>query len=148
MKANARQGFSISAVTYLSKMGIALVMLAILNGGCGAGGEPDLRRFTPTATTARKSLEQALTAWQRGEPSAQKGAGSRVVQFVDSTRRPGQTLVSYEILSELTGETPKRFAVRLKLENPTQELETRYVVVGQDPIWVFHEDDFARNQGM
>jgi hypothetical protein len=38
--------------------------------------------------------------------------------------------------------------MRLKLENPTQEIETLYVVVGRDPIWVFGEEDYLQSKGM
>jgi hypothetical protein len=124
-----------------------VVIVPLLSGGCG-GREAELSRFSPSASKARESLDLALTAWQRGELSGKKGEGTRRVELVDTSHKRGQKLESYEIISEATGDTPKRFSVRLKLQNPPQEIEVQYVVVGNDPIWVFHENDYARSQGM
>ena len=34
------------------------------------------------------------------------------------------------------------FAVRLLLDTPAETITTRYLVVGQDPLWVFRQEDY------
>lgn len=36
------------------------------------------------------------------------------------------------------------FAVRLVLDKPSETVATRYLVMGQDPLWVFRQEDFER----
>ncbi|HVW02959.1 MAG TPA: hypothetical protein VHB77_21545, partial [Planctomycetaceae bacterium] len=49
---------------------------------------------------------------------------------------------SYQILGEVPGDTPRCYAVRLKLTDPDAEERARFVVVGIDPLWVFRYEDF------
>lgn len=121
---------------YAALLGVA--MLAAL--GCAARSQ----RYTPAPQTARASLEAALNAWREGvQPESSEKVPA--VQFVDTTRLNGQTLRSFEVLSETTisGEG-RAYVVRLTLDNPSSELRARYVVVGIDPIWVFRKEDYDR----
>src|SRR5436190_368461 len=111
-------------------MCILWAIVAFLGSGCWRSGDGDLSRFSPSAGAARESLDKALAAWQRGEPPGRNVGSAPVVQVVDSTRQAGQTLASYEITDEVSAETPKRFSVRLKLNNPDGDVQVRYVVVG------------------
>ena len=36
----------------------------------------------------------------------------------------------------------RAFAVRLSLENPPEVQVVRYLVVGNDPLWVFRQEDY------
>ena len=121
--------------------------LGLVLAGCG-GTQAKFDRFVPDTEAAREALGAAMTAWQSGDPPGRIDTHSPPTQVVDTLRQAGQTLASYEILSEVSGETPKRFSVRLKLENPSQEQEAHYVVLGRDPIWVFREEDYARAERM
>jgi hypothetical protein len=122
-------------------------VLALSATGCG-GGDGGTAKYSPSTDTARGALEAALAAWKRGEPPGKIAGTSIAVEVADSKRQAGQTLASYEIVGEVPGDGAKRFSVRLKLENPTQERETQYVIVGLDPIWVFGEADYAQDKGM
>lgn len=122
-------------------------VLALIATGCG-DGNGGAAKYTPSTDTARQALEAALAAWKRGEPPGKIAGTAAAVEVADSKRQAGQTLASYEIVGEVPGDGAKRFSVRLKLENPSQERETQYVVVGRDPIWVFGQEDYAQDKGM
>ena len=67
----------------------------------------------------------------------------RPVIFVsDCARKLGQKLDRFEILGEAPGDSPRCFAVRLVLANPREELTTRYIILGIDPIQVYRHEDF------
>jgi hypothetical protein len=126
-------------------VGVALITL--LASGCDSG-DGGASKYTPATDTAHQALEAALGVWKRGEPSGPIAGMPVPVEVADSKRQAGQKLANYEILGEVPGDGQKRFSVRLKLENPSQELETQYVVVGRDPIWVFGQEDYAQSKGM
>jgi len=94
---------------------------ALVAAGCGSGAG----QYTPAPQAARGSLEAALAAWRDGDPPGTV-QGTPCVQVVDSTRREGQSLRSFEILSETSAGAQGRC----------------YVVVGIDPIWVFRKEDY------
>lgn len=101
-------------------------------------------RYVPSVARAEEALQQVLSAWQRGDAAGalQIASAPITIQVADSTRRPGQRLVNYEILGEIAGEGPRTFAVRLNLDNPTDVREVRYYLVGIDPLWVFRQEDY------
>jgi hypothetical protein len=98
----------------------------------------------PDAAKAQEALDQVLAAWKNGEAAGplQSNSPPITIQVADSTRRPGQRLVDYELLGEVSGEGPRTFVVRLKLENPAAVREVRYYLVGIDPLWVFRQADY------
>src|SRR5690348_13239843 len=96
---------------------------AALTAGCG--GDKDTGRYVPPAEAARQALEASLRAWRDGRPPGEVGTAAPAVILVDNCRRPGQTLEGYTILGEAPGDGPRCFAVRLRLENPTEELRVR-----------------------
>jgi hypothetical protein len=114
----------------------------ILGSGCG---EPQWTndRYVPRAPVAEQSVVAALTAWQNGQGPGAVAGVTPAVQVIDSHRKPEQRLESFQILGEVPGEGPRCFAVSLKLANPPEERNAKYVVVGIDPLWVFHEEDYA-----
>lgn len=115
-------------------------VLPMILAGCGtkAGRE----RFYPAPQPARAAVEAALNDWQQGKPARQIDGLSPQVSVIDTHRKPGQRLVGFEILGEVAGDGPRRFAVTLKLTSPESEEKARYVVVGIDPLWVFRQEDF------
>lgn len=124
--------------TNLIRLTLAAAVLAA--AGC-RGGSAD---YTPSPESARASLEAALAAWCEGR-SPGTIAASPPVEVVDTSRQEGQTLRSFEVLSETShGAAGRCFVVRLALDNPAAERRERYVVVGIDPIWVFRKEDYDR----
>jgi hypothetical protein len=123
---------------------LSLIVLALMfQAGC-ARPSSGYDRYVPSVARAEEALEMVLAAWKRGEPAAALKFDSPAVtiQVADSTRRPGQRLLDYELLGEIAGEGPRTFAVRLKLDNPTEARDVRYYLVGIDPLWVFRQEDY------
>ncbi len=119
---------------------VVLAAASLTAAGCGAGA----RDYTPSPQTARASLETALSAWRDGKEPGTIDARP-VVQVVDTSRQSGQTLHSFEVLSETSQAAQGRcYVVRLVLENPATERRERFVVVGIDPVWVFRKDDYDK----
>ncbi len=125
----------------ISRFDFLFALLAVASAGCDRS-LADARRFVPAPANARSALEAALEAWQAGEPPGEVASSSPAVQVVDSHRRAGQELDSFEILGEVPSNAPRCFAVRLKLANPAEVRQARFVVLGVDPLWVLHEDDY------
>ena len=119
---------------------VVLATAALLPAGCGTSA----RDYTPAPETARASLQTALTAWRNGHLPGTI-TGSPTVQVVDTSRQQGQTLRTFEVLSETSQAAEGRcYVVRLVLDNPSAERRERFVVVGIDPIWVFRKDDYDK----
>lgn len=124
--------------SHMATFGAALAL-------CLAAGCADrAARYTPEAALARESLTAALGAWRDGKPAGSI-PGRPAIQLVDTSRTPDRRLRAFSILSEQpTGAQGRAFVVRLSFENPPSDVRVRYVVVGIDPIWVFHKDDYDR----
>jgi hypothetical protein len=110
--------------------------------GCSKGGS-SYERYVPSEAVARAALDTALSAWQNGLPAGEMDGGAVKIQVVDSFRRAGQILRSYEVLGEVKGKDgPRCFAVRLELDNPREEQKLRYYAMGIDPIWVMRQEEY------
>ncbi|HUY89615.1 MAG TPA: hypothetical protein VMV10_12845 [Pirellulales bacterium] len=129
-----------------TRLVVELIAAAIALPCVGACSRPSsgYDRYVPSATQAEEALAEVLAAWQRGEPprTLELMSAPIKVEVADSTRRPGQRLVGYELLGEVSGEGPRTFIVRLKLDNPSEEQDVRYYLVGVDPLWVFRQEDY------
>jgi hypothetical protein len=123
---------------------LAFCGLVGLLGGCGS----DTGKFVPASGAARSTLEPALAAWQKGDAPGQVAAGPPVIQVVDSKWKAGQKLAKYEILAEEPGGGPRWFSVKLTLQQPAGEQVVKYVVLGNDPLWVYREEDYKKMSGM
>src|SRR5262245_25666713 len=122
-------------------MQLVLCLLAAWSSGCGRG--TGYERYIPSEPAARRALESALKAWQDGLPAGAIAGESPRIEAVDSFRRPGQRLRTYEVLGEVKGkDRPRCFAVLLRLENPSEEQKLRYYVVGIDPLWVLRQEEY------
>jgi hypothetical protein len=121
----------------------ALATLAaslLVAAGCGTRA----RDYTPSPQAARASLESALTDWREGR-SPGSIASRPSVQVVDTSRKQGQILQSFTVLSETSvGAEGRCYVVRLQFENPPADERARYVVVGIDPVWVFRKEDYDK----
>ncbi len=123
----------------LGALGGALLLIA---SGAGCGAPRGYDRYVPPPEAARQALGAALDAWHDGRGSEALAARRPGVVVVDNQRRPGQALRGYEVLGELPGDGPRRFAVRLRLDDPPGEEKVRFLVVGVDPLWVFRQEDY------
>ena len=126
---------------------IVNLIAAALAGPCLAGchrPSSGYERYVPSAARAEEALDAVLAAWRRGEPPGALQLKSAPIEVLtaDSTRNSGRRLIGYELLGEVSGEGPRTFIVRLKLDNPSEELEVRYYLVGIDPLWVFQQRDY------
>jgi hypothetical protein len=127
------------------RLGLWMVAALVLPG-VAACSRPSTgyERYVPEAAQAQEALEQVLAAWKKGEPVGPLKSNSSpiTVQVADSTRRPGQRLVDYKVLGEVSGEGPRTFVVQLQLDNPAAQREVRYYLLGIDPLWVFRQEDY------
>ena len=130
----------------LTRRGLAAVGLLWL-AGCGGGGG-QVADFTPPADNARKAVTAALDHWKAGRPPGTVPGTAPVVEVVDSQWKGGQKLKGYEITAEAPpqGQGPRTFTVRLTLEKGPP-VETQYMVIGIDPLWVYRKEDFAKLSG-
>lgn len=127
-----------------ARAALLLTLVAVAGiAGCNQT-KSGYERYVPSVAQAQEALDAVLAAWQRGETAGPLRLASApvTIEVADSTRRPGQRLVDYELLGEISGEGPRTFAVRLKLDNPIREREVRYYLVGIDPLWVFRQEDY------
>jgi hypothetical protein len=114
---------------------------ALIAAGCQGG--PSTERFVPAPERARQALEQALRSWQQGRPPGKLEAiANPAVVLVDRCRQSEQTLDQFTILGEAPGEGPRCFGVELRLQNPEETRQVRFVVFGEDPLWVYRYEDF------
>jgi hypothetical protein len=121
--------------------GWLIVGCALTTVGCH--GDPNTARFIPASETARQALEAALRAWQQGRPPGKlEGLSNPEVILVDRCRRKDQTLDRFTILGETPGEGPRCFAAQLSLQNPEETQRVRFVVFGEDPLWVYRYEDY------
>lgn len=120
------------------------IALAGMAAACfaGCGGQPTAK-YIPTADKAHAVLTEVLEAWKAGTTEAAIATASGKVNIADTSRKPGQRLVAYDILGETPNEGgPRAFTVALTLANPDQNIKERYLVVGIDPPWVFRQTDY------
>lgn len=124
---------------------VPYVLVWMLIGAGGCGGAPAI---DPGADLGRVALDAALTAWKSGAAVGPMAGSTPPVTVVDSVWGSGRKLKSFEIREAEPGVVPPRWSVTLELEGQPQAVETHYVLVGTDPIWVYQEDDFTRTLNM
>jgi hypothetical protein len=104
-------------------------------------------RFVPPSASARQALETALNAWKSGQPMT-RIEGKPLIDPVDSNWQAGQKLASFEISSEDTNpEGHRRINVKLTMQQPAGTVNAKYVVLGDNPISVFREEDYQKLSG-
>lgn len=122
------------------------ILLAALLLCCQAGcsRHDGYARYVPEPQLAQRALEGVLQAWQAGQPAGELRLADPPlnVQVCDAGRLPGQRLVGYEILGEVSAEGPRSFMARLQLADPSEERQVTYYLVGIDPLWVFRQEDY------
>lgn len=118
------------------------VLLILPVAACGCGRDESPARYVPATNTARQAVEAALADWQEGKPPGEISRLTPIAHVIDTHRKPGQTLKSFEILGESPAEGLRCFAVVVKLDSPVAEERLRYYVLGIDPLWVFRQEDY------
>ena len=99
----------------------------------------------PAIEPAKAALNASLNAWKTGAVQPQTLIGSKPAIGTVDVQRIGKRLADYQIVGPLAARgTARPFAVRLVFEPQTEPVETRYVVIGQDPLWVFGHADYER----
>jgi hypothetical protein len=98
--------------------------------------------FLPAWSEARQALESALAAWRDAPFPLPASIDSPAVKFVDKQRRPGQRLLSFEVLGQSEVENARQFTVRLRLQHEESPQLVRYNVLGRNPVWVFRLEDY------
>src|ERR1700722_11672080 len=122
-----------------------LLAAASLLVGCQSSS--DTGRFVPSQSSARQALETALDSWKTGQAPGHIEDHKPPIEVVDSKWKDGQKLSGYEITGEETNsEGHHRFAVKLTV-NPGGAVQAHYVVFGQNPLWVYREEDYAKLSG-
>ena len=121
-----------------------IVVLGAL--GCSKGGK--IEDFTPPADNARKALDAALKHWQAGQKPGTVPGTTPAVEVVDSKWQAGQSLKSFEVLGEDPGAAGAPRVFKVRLTPPTgAAVETKYYVVGIDPLWVYRDEDYQKLSG-
>jgi hypothetical protein len=124
---------------------LAIAILAVVLNGCDAPTPAERTDvFRPEADLAEAALKASLQAWREGRVGGPASALSRKVEVSDSYRSAGRPLKAYQVLGAVGSDEIRSFAVRLSFENPPEDEVVRYVVIGNDPLWVFRQEDFER----
>jgi hypothetical protein len=111
-----------------------------------ACSKPGPEKFIPSETQARQALETALNAWKGGKAQSDPlSLGKVKVVVVDPAWSAGEKLTAFEILSEEAGEGPRHFTVKLTVAKGERTM--KYVVLGNDPLWVYTEAEYKRLSG-
>jgi hypothetical protein len=134
-------------MTTRTRSGRSLLWLtaSCLAAGCGGapGGAADLG--VPGLEPSKAALAASLDAWRDGRRGSGVLIGSNPAVGVVDAARAERPLVGYEVVGPLMTEGKARpFAVRLVLGEPRETVETRYLVLGKDPLWVYRQEDFER----
>lgn len=116
-------------------------LLLLLGTISGCAESAPIKVYVPPESAARAALRLSLEAWKAARPAGELPDAKPAVYVTDS-RQGGRPLEDFEILGETPGSAGRTYAVSLRLGTPAEELRTRYLVVGIDPLWVFQYDDY------
>lgn len=118
--------------------------VALLLGSVSLGCSSHRRNedFIPEEQKARNALQSYLDAWKQGNMDSAVPGTSPVVMAGDTLHAAKRPLRDFEILGPVAGDAERCYAVRLVLDEPSEERRERYVIVGIDPLWVMRYDDY------
>lgn len=121
--------------------GIIRPLIGLLAIGC-APTPDDSKTPLPTPADARAAMEAAIGCWKAGKPTGRRESTTPPVQVMDSFRKPGQAIVSWEILGQTTLERAVAMTVRVKFTSPEATETIRFLLLGTDPVLVFRQEDY------
>ena len=128
----------------LSLLAAALGFSSLLASGCFTRSS---EHYIPAADRALDALTQALTAWQNGQSPHLTDAATPI-EVLDSRWKKGGKLAHFEVLGEEPADGHRWFKVKLTLQAPAGEKTVRYVVIGDNPLWVYSEEEYKAVSGM
>ncbi|HVJ82388.1 MAG TPA: hypothetical protein VNC50_15070, partial [Planctomycetia bacterium] len=105
----------------------------------GCGGADPAQRFVPADELARAAIHEALASWKDGRAPDKAGADGPPVKVADAAQKTLPRPTGFKIIGEVAGPRPRTYAVRLQFAEAPTERTVKYLVVGVDPLWVFHE---------
>lgn len=121
---------------------VSVLLLGLLLSGCSNKGTA---RFVPSVESAREAVEMSLEAWKKGDAPKAIDVFEPHIQPVDSRWQQGRKLLEFEILEEVDIDGATQVKVRLKLDGGLAPEETAYVVIGQDPLYVYWLTDYEQS---
>jgi hypothetical protein len=126
---------------------VLLATVVLFAAGCSGGGR--VEDFTPAEANARKALVAALNHWQGGGQPGAIPNTTPAVEATDTKWKGGQKIKSYEIVGDEppAGAGPRWFKVRL-VPIAGEAVETKYAVLGIDPLLVYRDEDYQKLSGM
>ncbi len=131
-----------NAVRNVAKLSL---MTGLLLTGCGGSTPVPAALEPPGIEASTRALVASLGEWKSGKrgPGGMI-AGKPAVGIVDSSRTD-RPLIGFQVAGSLGVQDKARaFVVTLELESPRETRTARYLVLGQDPLWVFAQEDFER----
>jgi hypothetical protein len=113
--------------------------------GCGDAPRGPVEFVAPGIESAKAALVASLDAWKADRRASGVMVGSKPSIGIVDAGRADRPLLEYEVIGPLMVVGKARpFAVRLVLDAPRETVSTRYLVLGQDPLWVYRQEDFDR----
>jgi len=104
--------------------------------------------FFPSPQTAHTAVETVLNAWKDGKGYGPVSDVKPSLGVDDPSWRDHEKLLDFTILREEGGtNSPATVIVQLSVEGQKPR-EVRYLVTGQDPLWVQREDTASSQSGM
>jgi hypothetical protein len=122
--------------------GRILIGLALCAAALGCARRQRNEDFVPDEKSAHNALEVFLSAWQQGNRDQAVPDTRPAIMSGDSVHLAGRALKEFSILGPVAADAERCFAVRIVLDRPREEKRERYVVIGQDPLWVMRYDDY------
>lgn len=125
-----------------------LLLLPLIAIGIGCSSGKKLEDFTPNEGNARKALEAALAHWAGGGQPGAIPNTKPVVEVTDARWKSGQKIQSFEIIGDEppAGAGPRFFKVQLTPERGSP-VETRYAVLGIEPLLIYRDEDYQKLSG-
>lgn len=127
---------------------LRLVLIPLLAASVGCSSGKKLEDFTPKEANARKALEAALAHWVGGGQPGAIPNTTPVVEVTDTKWKSGQKIQAYEIVGDEppAGAGPRFFKVRLTPDKGSP-VETRYAVLGIEPLLIYRDEDYQKLSG-
>ena len=120
-----------------------ILLLVLTASGCGGGSAPLVGD-----EQARQAVETCLNAWKAGKPPGPVTTEPIAIEAIDSQWSAKRELADYTLGPAESGVGNYTFPVKLTLRNPPESLDTRYVVIGVGPIFVYRDEDYQRMTNM